>query len=66
MAATEENTKDQVQLLAEARQAGKDALDSILEYIPEEPGAGGPPHFSISSGNPASNGSLSGGLASHR
>ena len=36
MAATEESTKDQVQLLAEARQAGKDALDSILEYIPEE------------------------------
>ena len=37
MAAMEESTKDQVQLLAEARQAGKDALDSILEYIPEEP-----------------------------
>ena len=37
MAATEESTKDQVQLLVEARQAGKDALDSILEYIPEEP-----------------------------
>ena len=36
MAATEKSTKDQVQLLAEARQAGKDALDSILEYIPEE------------------------------
>ena len=36
MAAMEESTKDQVQLLAEARQAGKDALDSILEYIPEE------------------------------
>ena len=36
MAATEESTKDQVQLLAEAWQAGKDALDSILEYIPEE------------------------------
>ena len=36
MAATEESTKDQVQLLAEARQAGNDALDSILEYIPEE------------------------------
>ena len=36
MAATEESTKDQVQLLAEARQAGKDALNSILEYIPEE------------------------------
>ena len=36
MAATKESTKDQVQLLAEARQAGKDALDSILEYIPEE------------------------------
>ena len=36
MAATEKSTKDQVQLLAEARQAGKDALDSILEYIPKE------------------------------
>ena len=36
MAATEKSTKDQVQLLAEARQAGKDALDSILEFIPEE------------------------------
>ena len=36
MAAMEKSTKDQVQLLAEARQAGKDALDSILEYIPEE------------------------------
>ena len=36
IAATEESTKDQVQLLAEARQAGKDAPDSILEYIPEE------------------------------
>ena len=36
VAATEKSTKDQVQLLAEAQQAGKDALDSILEYIPEE------------------------------
>ena len=36
MAATEKSTKDQVQLLEEARQAGKDALNSILEYIPEE------------------------------
>ena len=36
MAAMEKSTKDQVQLPAEARQAGKDALDSILEYIPEE------------------------------
>ena len=36
MAATEKSTKDQAQLLAEARQAGKDALDSILEYIPKE------------------------------
>ena len=36
MAATEESTKDQAQLLAEAQQAGKDALDSILEYIPKE------------------------------
>ena len=36
MAATEKSTKDQVQLLVEARQDGKDALDSILEYIPEE------------------------------
>ena len=36
MAATEKSTKDQAQLLAEARQAGKDALHSILEFIPEE------------------------------
>ena len=36
MTATEKSTKDQVQLLAEAHQAGKDALDSILEFIPEE------------------------------
>ena len=36
MASTEESTKDQGQLLAEALQAGKDALDSILEFIPEE------------------------------
>ena len=36
MAATEKSTKDQAQLLAEAWQAGKDALDSILEFIPEE------------------------------
>ena len=32
----EKSTKDQAQLLAEARQARKDALDSILELIPEE------------------------------
>ena len=30
------NTKDQAKLLEEARQAGKDALDSILELIPKE------------------------------
>ena len=36
MAATEKSTKDQAKLLAEARQAGKDALNSILELIPEE------------------------------
>ena len=36
MAATEKSMKDQAQLLAEARQAGKDALNSILEFIPEE------------------------------
>ena len=36
MAAMEKSTKDQAKLLAEARQAGKDALDSILEFIPEE------------------------------
>ena len=36
MAATEEDTKDQARLLAEAWQAGKDALDTILEFIPEE------------------------------
>ena len=36
MAAMEKSTKDQAQLLAEARQAGKDALDSILQFIPKE------------------------------
>ena len=36
MAATEEDTKDQARLLAEAQQAGKDALDTILEFIPKE------------------------------
>ena len=36
MAAMGENTEDQAKLLEEARQAGKDALDSILEFIPEE------------------------------
>ena len=36
MAATGEISKDQAKLLDTARQAGKDALDSILEFIPEE------------------------------
>ena len=36
MASMEESAKDQAQLLVEARQAGKDALDSILELIPKE------------------------------
>ena len=36
MDCTEKSTKDQAQLLADAQQAGKDALDSILELIPEE------------------------------
>ena len=36
MAATEKSTKDQDKLLAEAQQARKDALDSILEFIPKE------------------------------
>ena len=36
MAATGENTKDQAKLLEAAWQARKDALDSILEFIPEE------------------------------
>ena len=36
MNCTEKSTKDQAQLLADARKAGKDALDSILELIPEE------------------------------
>ena len=36
MDCTEKSTKDQAQLLADARKAGKDALDSILELIPEE------------------------------
>ena len=36
MAGSEESTKDQAQLLAEARQAGKDVLETILNFIPEE------------------------------
>ena len=36
MVATEKSTSDQAKLLEAARQAGKDALDSILEYIPED------------------------------
>ena len=36
MDCTEKSTKDQAQLLADAQKAGKDALDSILELIPEE------------------------------
>ena len=36
MAGSEESTKDQAQLLAEAWQAGKDVLEMILNFIPEE------------------------------
>ena len=36
MASSEESTKDQAQLLAEAQQAGKDVLETILNFIPEE------------------------------
>ena len=36
MDCTEKSTKDQAELLADTRKAGKDALDSILELIPEE------------------------------
>ena len=36
MAAMGESSKDQAKLLEVARQAGKDALDSILEFIPKE------------------------------
>ena len=36
MAGIEESTKDQAQLLAQARQAGKDVLETILNFIPEE------------------------------
>ena len=36
MAGSEEGIKDQAQLLAEARQAGKDVLETILNFIPEE------------------------------
>ena len=38
MDCTEKSVKDQAELLAEARKARKDALDSILELIPEEEG----------------------------
>ena len=36
MASSEESTKDQAQLLAEARQAGKDVLETVLNFIPKE------------------------------
>ena len=36
MAGSEERTKDQAQLLAEAWQARKDVLETILNFIPEE------------------------------
>ena len=36
MAGSEESTRDQAQLLAEARQAGKDVLEAILNLIPKE------------------------------
>ena len=36
MAGSEESTKDQAQLLAEARQAGKDVLETILNFILKE------------------------------
>ena len=36
MAGSEESTKDQAQLLAEAWQAGKDVLETVLNFIPEE------------------------------
>ena len=35
MAGSEESTKDQAQLSAEARQAGKDVLEAILNLIPQ-------------------------------
>ena len=36
MAGSEKSTKDQTQLLAEARQARKDVLETILNFIPKE------------------------------
>ena len=36
MAGSEESTKDQAQLLAEAQQAGKDVLETVLNLIPKE------------------------------
>ena len=36
MAGSEESTKDQAQLLAEARQARKDVLETVLSLIPKE------------------------------
>ena len=36
MAGSEESTKDQAQLLAEAWQAGKDVLETVLNLIPKE------------------------------
>ena len=36
IAGSEESTKDQAQLLAEARQTGKDVLETVLNFIPKE------------------------------
>ena len=44
MDCTEKSVKDQAELLAKAWKAGKDALDSILELIPEEEGQ---PHLTL-------------------
>ena len=66
MDAMEKSTKDQVQLLAEAWQAGKDALDSILEYIHKEQEQEAHLTSVFPRATPLSNGGLSGGPASHR
>ena len=36
MACSEKSTKDQAELLADARQAGKDALETVLNLLPAE------------------------------
>ena len=64
MASSEESTKDQAQLLAEAQQAGKDVLETVINFIPR--GRVAQAHFGLSPGNPTSGSGFSSGPAVHQ